>query len=163
MILAINTEKFIDVWQHSFWNRPFITILMYQWCWWVIYRTTISVDLMICWLHCDWQMEWLVCWIGNNDFKSKSKVNSPNVLTWNMSVNTALADMSVKGQHCFIHAQTGSRTKPNWCTKISPLFTCTDAVYIISKKLITFYACNGIFKNITAELQKTTNCTWELS
>ena len=68
-------------------SKPFWCI-----CWWVIYRTTTSVDLVICWLHCE-QMERLACWIKNNDFKSK--VNSPNVLTWNMSLNRALADMSV--------------------------------------------------------------------
>ena len=34
----------------------------------------------------------------NNDFKSK--VNSPNVLTLNMSLNTALAGMSVNSHAC---------------------------------------------------------------
>ena len=63
-------------------SKPFWCI-----CWWVIYRTTTSVDLVICWLHCE-QMEWLVCWIRNNDFKSK--VNSPNVLTWNMSLKYSI-------------------------------------------------------------------------
>ena len=85
-------------------SKPFWCI-----CWWVIYRTTTSVDSVICWLHCK-QMEWLLCWIRNNDFQSK--VNSPNVLTWNISLNTALADVSVKGQH-YLLAQ--------------------NAVYIISK------------------------------
>ena len=124
MILAMNTEKFIDVWQDSFWNRTFKTILMYM------LMGNIQ-DNHIC------RLEWLVRWIKNNDFKSK--VNSPNVLTWSMSLNTALADKSVKeGQHCLIHAQTGSRTKPNWCTKISPLFTCTHTVHSISKSTLSF-------------------------
>ena len=35
-------------------SKPFWCI-----CWWVIYRTTTSVDLVIFWLHCE-QMEWLV-------------------------------------------------------------------------------------------------------
>ena len=137
MILAMNTEKFIDIWQHSFWNRIFKTILMYM------LMGNIQ-DNHICRLGDLLVTLWTngmigICWIKkkktktkNNDFKSK--VNSPNVLTWNMSLNTALADMSVKeGQHCLFHAQTGSRTKPNWCTKMSPLFTCTQAVYSNSK------------------------------
>ena len=135
MILAMNTEKFIDVWQDSFWNRTFKTILMYM------LMGNIQ-DNHICRVGDLLVTLWTNGMIGmlnkkNNDFKSK--VNSPNVLTWSMSLNTALADKSVKeGQHCLIHAQTGSRTKPNWCTKISPLFTCTHTVHSISKSTLSF-------------------------
>ena len=48
---------------------------------WVWYKTKTSVDLVNIWLHPE-QMECLVCWIRNKEFKSN--VNSLNVLIWNM-------------------------------------------------------------------------------